>query len=648
MEFEANKENMEQGQNLDAGARWLNIFLRDGLLGKIAKIVALAFSLFHLYTGFFGILSGTRQRVVHLMFGLALIFLSGALSRTPKKTLVAVVQNFAFLLLALTAGIWYLTQEYALSSWRMGIVYPGEMVLGTVLIILILDATRRMVGWALPIVAIVSLLYAKFGNYLPGLLEHAGFSMRRIISQIYLTGEGIWGPTMGVSATYLFVYILFGVFLSASGAGKAFADLALAFVGRFRGGSAKLSVVSSALMGTVSGSAVANVMITGVISIPLMKRTGFRDYVAGAVEAAASTGGQIMPPVMGAAAFMMVEFTGISYGTIAGAAIVPALLYFLGIGIMVDLEAARVGIRGLPRDQIPPLLGVLKRFWLPFVPLVGLIYALIIADLSPMKAGVLAIVLTFMVWFLSPIDRITLSRLLAALENGALAVLPVVTTVATAGIVIGMINLTGIGLKISSLILEASGGNLFLLMLFTMLVSLLLGMGLPTVATYMILALLVAPTMVQMGVPMLSAHLFVFYFGVLACVTPPVAIAAYAGAGLAGSNPMRTGLEATKLAIVGFIIPYMFVLQPKMLLGTVWFRMQSGLTGALGVVGLAACLYGFLFSRINWVERLILLASAFGLLFPEIYTDLIGAILILGIGIKSYLKHRHTWKVDGM
>ena len=417
---------------------------------------------------------------------------------------------------------------------------------------------RRSIGPELPIVAIIFLLYAYFGPKLPGLLGHRGYDLRRIIYHTYLTTEGIFGTPLSVSSTYVFLFILFGAFLDKTGVGKFFIDMAFSLTGHMRGGPAKTAVVASCLMGSISGSSVANTVTTGAFTIPLMKRVGYKPHFAGAVEAAASTGGQIMPPVMGAAAFIMAEFTGISYLEIIISAAIPAILYYLAVGTMVHLEACKLGLRGVSRAELPHTRDVLVKIYL-LLPVVFIIYFLV-KGFTPFKAAYWGIIGTVLIGIVDVIVNYLLRHegqinvrqyivnMIDALADGARGSVSVAMACATAGIVVGVVTLTGLGLKVATLIIALAGGNLLLTLFFTMIASIILGMGLPTTAKYIVLATMAAPALTDLGVPLMAAHLFILYFGVIADVTPPVALAAYAGAGIAGANAMQTGFTA----LVGF------------------------------------------------------------------------------------------------
>ena len=450
------------------------------------------------------------------------------------------------------------------------------------------------------------LAYAYFGAYLPGFLSHRGYSIERIVSHMYFTTEGILGIPLGVSATFIFLFILFGAFLEKTGIGKLFIDIADAIAGWAAGGPAKVAVITSALEGTISGSSVANTVGSGSFTIPMMKKLGYRPEFAGAVEAAASTGGQIMPPIMGAAAFLIAEFIGMPYVDIAKAAAIPACLYFLGIFIEVHFEAKRCGLKGKTWEQIPRVMTVLKERGHLFVPLIAIIYILM-EGFTPAYAALIGLGLSVVAGMLKKATRMSIPDIVNALESGARGALGVAIACATAGIIVGVVTLTGLGLKMANGLIDLAGGHLLLTMFFTMITSLILGMGVPTTANYVITATMCAPALVLLGVPLLAAHLFVFYFGIIADITPPVALAAYAGAGIARANPFWTGVTASKLAIGAFIVPYIFVLNPAMvLIGTTPYLLTMNLVTAFGgMFGIGAAMIGFCVAPMNWFERIL-------------------------------------------
>jgi len=587
-------------------------------------------SILHIYTAATRPLGAYEQRAVHLAFALVLAFLLYPASGRSKKSGGPSWLDVCLAFMAALCG-GYLVVEYDQITARMGIPAISDLVVAGVMVLLVLEATRRVLGAAITIIAGAFLIYAHFGYLAPSVIAHQGYSLGRILSQMGLGTEGIYGTPLGVSATFVIMFIIFAAFLSESGAGQYFIDIAYGLFGRVRGGPAKVAVAASALFGTVSGSAVANVVGTGTFTIPLMKKVGYKPHFAGAVEAVASTGGQIMPPVMGAAAFIMSEMLGVPYIRVCVAAALPAILYYLAVFFMVDLEAVKTGLRGERPEDLPSVRRVLAEGWFYVVPIIVLVYFLAVVQYSPMRAAVYALVATIAVSFIRKSTRMSLPRLFETLKRGATGSLEVALACASAGIVVGVFNLTGLGLRLSSLLIDLSHGNLPVLLVLVMIASLILGMGLPTTACYIILAVLVAPTLVEMGVLPMAAHMFVFYFGIISAVTPPVALAAYAGASLAGAPMSQTGFTAWKLALAGFILPLTFVYGPELLMVGSWPDIVLAvISSSIGVFCLAASLQGYFIRKANIVERAVLFAAALLLIKPGIATDLAG---LAGIGL---------------
>ncbi|HHY47615.1 MAG TPA: TRAP transporter permease [Firmicutes bacterium] len=616
--------------------KWLT---QGNLVAITIKCIAIAMSLFHLYTAAFGTRPALIQRSIHLGFVLVLGFLLYPASKVRKGKGPNVVDAlFAALSLCTVAYIW-LNYEHVIT--RIVWVSPlkaQEYVLGILFLILIVELTRRTSGPALPIIAVASVLYGLLGNHLPGILRHSGFSLVEIIDQLYLTTEGVFGVPIQVSASVIVLFIIFGAFLEKSKIGDYFMRFASALTGRSAGGPAKMAVVSSGLVGTISGSAVANVVITGQISIPLMKKSGYRDYFAGAVEAVASTGGQIMPPVMGAAAFVMSEYTGIPYLTICKYAILPAILYYAACYLMVHFEALKLGLKGLPDNEVPKISSVLREAYL-FIP-IGVIVFLMILGFTPMYACLYSILSVVLITAFNRHTRLDLRAILSALEKGAVDTISVAITCACAGIVIGIVMLTGLGLRLSSLILGIAGSNVILALILTATVALVLGMGLPTTPAYVICAALLVPALIKMGINVVAAHLFALYFAVISCITPPVALASYAGASLANANASKTGFTAVKLGIAAYIVPFMFVFSPPLLLmGPAYKVIQASITALIGVTCLAAAGEGWMITKVTPLGRLLLFAASLTLIDPGSLTDVLGFIL-LGISLALQLYRR--------
>lgn len=601
-----------------------------------AGAIAVAFSIFHLWLSVYGVLATLQQAYLHLTFALVIIFLI--------KPALPAVSRFAHLRWAIDlpciAGAIVIGGHMTVNFLDIADRGAGDptlttSVIGGIAVLLTLEGTRRMMGWALPIIAIVFLVYAFAGPVLPGTLAHRGYDLERVVSVLYASPSGIAGTPLQTSASYVAIFVIFAAFLDVSGAGKFFIDWSYAAFGWLRGGPAKVAILASALMGTVSGSAVANVAATGAFTIPVMKKAGLKASFAGAVEAAASSGGQIMPPVMGAAAFIMVEIMGTSYISIMKAAVFPGILYFLAVFFMVDFQIAKQGIKGIPRSELPNSWRVLQSGWHLVLPLILLVYLLVVIQYTPIMSAFWSVVAVVVVSWFRGNTRMDVPKLWQALRRGGNSMLEVATACASAGIVVGIMLLTGLAMRLSSMMVEWSGGHLMPLLIITMLISLVLGMGLPTSAVYIVLATLVVPALTKLGVAPMAAHMFAFYFGVLANVTPPVAIAAYTGAGIAGANPMTTGLIAFRLALAGFILPFMWVYNPALLLeGESWRVALAVATATLGIVGLAGAVQGYLFGHAKWFERIVMLAGAMMLITPGWKTDLIG-VGILALAVLS-------------
>ncbi len=616
-----------------------------GFIAVIISIIAISMSVFQFYTGGFGLWLALKQRALHLAFTLALVFL---LYPTTKKGIGSDKDKVPFFDIILAfigaASCLYLIIYYEELVFRAGLPSRIDLFMGGITILLVLEATRRAIGPELPIVVIVFLLYAYFGPYMPGYFAHRGYSLERIIEHLYMQTEGIFGIPLGVSSSFVFLFILFGAVLNKTGMGKFFIDLSMALAGHTTGGPAKVAVIASGFVGSISGSSVANVVTTGSFTIPLMKSIGYKKDFAGAVEAAASTGGQIMPPVMGAAAFVMSEFLQIPYIKIAAAAAIPAIIYYAAVMIMVHLEACKNGLKGLPRERLPKAKQVLKEKGHLILPLLGLVY-LMVRGYTAIFAAFWAIVMSLAASMVKKETRLDLKNFLGAFEDGAKGALGVASACACAGMVVGVTTLTGFGLKIASGIVALGGGKILPTLFFTMIASIILGMGLPTTAKYIILAIMAAPALIQLGVLPLAAHMFILYFGIIADLTPPVAVAAYAGAGIAGGNTMKTGFNAVKLAVAGFLIPYIFAINPALMgiQGPALLTIRLMVTSLAGVLALGAAASGFLMVKTEPYERILLFIVAIMLISPDLLTDIIG---IFGLSLALFLQYKKFKKLQ--
>lgn len=599
-----------------------------GFWNILINAICIVFAIFQLYTATFGILDAHLQRAIHLAFGFLLIFLLYPARKSWSRTSMHPL-DVLFALVGAASAL-YIVVNYHELVLRAGMNNETDFIVGVVGTLMVFEAARRVVGWPMIAVAFVFIAYAFFGPYIPGIMAHRGVQVQELFDHLFFTTEGIFGTPMGVSSTFIYLFILFGSYLEATGLGKFFIDLANAIAGWAAGGPAKVAVLSSGLMGTVSGSSVGNVAGTGAFTIPMMKKLGYRPAFAGAVEAAASTGGQLMPPVMGAAAFLMAEFVGVPYFDVVKGAVIPALLYYIGVWLGVHYEAKKYGLKGTPREELPKFGPLFMEKGHLAIPLAVIVY-LLVSGYTPMRAALAAIALSIICACLRKSTRIGFKEIINGLIDGSKGVLGVLIACATAGIIIGVVTKTGVGLKVATALLDLSGGQLLPAMFFTMITSLILGMGVPTTANYVITSTIAAPALVQMNVPVLAAHMFAFYFGIVADVTPPVALAAYAGAGIAGANPMRCGVIAAKLAIAAFIVPYIFVLAPELLMinATPLTITYSALTAIIGMWGVSMAMIGFCQNMLNTLQRVLFMAGGICMIIPGHITDLVGVVCLI-------------------
>ncbi len=552
-----------------------------------------------------------------LALGLSPVFLSVRASPRGRQDRVPWYDWLAAAASLVVGG--YVLVRYPTIAYQLGVLTWDKVALGVVAVALVLEAVRRLAGWALMWIALACVLYAKFAWLLPGLFNAKGSTWGRIAVYLYLDSNGIFGLPLAVTASIVVAYIFFGAALYAVGGDKFLSDVALVAMGRFRGGPAKMAIVSSSLYGTVSGSAVANVVVDGAITIPMMKRAGYPAHLAAAIEAVSSNGGQIMPPVMGAAAFLIAEYLSIPYGEVALGAAIPAALYYLALFVQVDLEAARHGLVGLPAAEIPRLRSILRRGWVFLVPLGVLVYTLMIAGWDAGRAGMLAVVTTFAVGALQKQTRPSGRAIFESLVATGRTMLDLVAITTLAGIVIGALQLSGFVSKLPLLLTSMAGGNVLLLLLLTAIVSIILGMSLPTTVVYVTLAVLVGPALSQLGIVPLAAHLFLFYFGMLSLITPPDCLATYAAAAIAKSDFWKTGWTGMRLGIVAYIVPFVFVFHPALIFKGTWVAIvASGLTAGLGVLLLGIACVGYSSRPLGWGRRLWAIAAATLLILPPI------------------------------
>jgi TRAP transporter 4TM/12TM fusion protein len=605
----------------------------------IVYVIGVSWSIFQVYTAAFGLLPAQLQRSIHLAYAFTLTYLLFP-ARVGNEDNRLHWHNWALAIFACYIGL-YMALNYMRIMEAGGDYSQMDYIAAGFGILLTLEAGRRVVGLPIVCLATFFLLFCYFGAYFPGFMSHRGYSLERIASHMYLTTEGILGIPLGVAATFIYLFILFGSFREKSGLGQLFIDISNAIAGWASGGPAKMAVITSALEGTVSGSSVANTVESGSLTIPMMKRLGYRPEFAAAVEASASTGGQIMPPIMGAAAFIMAEFLNVPYLDIAKAAAIPACLYFFGVFMEVHFEAKRCNLRGVSRDELPRFMDVMKERGHLFIPLFAIIIFLSIG-FTPLYAALMGLVSCIIAGAVKKATRMSPREVADGFELGARNSVGVALACASAGIIIGAITLTGLGLKLGNGLVELAGGNLLLTLIFTMITSLILGMGVPTTANYIITSTIAAPALIQLGVHPMAAHMFVFYFGIVADITPPVALAAYAGAGIAKANAFWTGVTSTKLAIGAFLTPYIFVYNTSMLwIDTTWYAMlQTLVTSCTGMTAIGAAMIGYFVAPMNWIERILFVIGGLLLVDPGTITDIMGLGLLALCVAYQYKKKR--------
>ncbi len=613
-------------------SKWLRLLV-SGL--------AIAFALYHLYAAYAIPFVTLKHRSLHVAIVLCLIFLLyPGWKRGPRNRLSLLDGIFAVVSLG-TAG--YIFIYYLEIVNRGGIPSTLDVAFATITCLLVLEASRRVAGWELTAMAAVFVAYAYLGPYLPGEFGHRGYTFSDIFNYMYVTTEGIFGDAIAVSASFIILFIIFGAFLSKSGMGTLFNDLSLALAGNAKGGPAKVGVIASAVHGSINGSAVASVVTTGSFTIPMMKRVGYKPEFAAAVEATAAVGGQVLPPVMGAAAFIMAETLGVPYISIAIAALIPALMYYFGLLVQVHLRADRDDLQGLSKDELPKVKDVLRERGHLLLPLI-LLVVLLMMGYTPTLVAVVTIVATVIIAALRPSSRMGFRDILEALETGVRDTLGVAAACAAVGITVGVFSLTGLGLKLANIILMMGSGSLFLTLFFTMIASIILGLGLPSIPCYIITATMAAPALSAYGIEPLAAHLFVFYFGAIANLTPPIALAAFAGAGIAGSDPQRTGWISCKLALAGFIVPFIFIYKPGLLIldAGVFDIFIATATTILAVIALAAATEGFLLVKMNWLLRLLLIGGGILLIFPQAVYVGAGLVVMAAVLVYQFMKKRGT------
>lgn len=650
-ETNVNQQQVEKGDNLTPTANEVDLQQLMGELDKeqayrqhgcwrqyITVIVSILFVAFQLYASLSGRVTAQILRATHLAFVQLLAFL---LFPPTKKSPRNKLPWYDIVLGLIGSACWmYVVINFQDLARRTGAFLPQDIIVGVIGILVLMESCRRIVGIPILVIASAFILYAFLGAYLPGFLNHRGYKLDRITAHLFYNTEGIMGVPLGACSTFIFLFILFGALLEKTGIGQFFIDTCNAIAGSASGGPAKVAVLTSALLGTVSGSSVSNTVGSGSFTIPMMKRLGYKSEFAGAVEAAASTGGQLMPPIMGAAAFLMAESLGLPYITIVKASIIPALLYFAGIFITVHLEAHKLGLKGLPREQLPKILPLLLKKGYMILPLVIIVVYLCMGR-TAVYAAFMGIACCMLIGLITSIVDVLAGRqasfgvkdLLEVTTAAARNIISVAIACAMAGIIIGIVTLTGIGLKFGAGLISISGGVAIITLVLTMISSIILGMGAPTTANYLITSTITAGAIIGLGFQPLAAHMFAFYFGIIADITPPVALAAIAGAAIAKGKPIKTAFNATKLAIGAFIIPYVFVFNPQMLMINTSFlsALPIAVTALIGMFGISAALEGYTFRNSSIIERILFAAAGIMCILPNSFTDFIGIFLLIGL-----------------
>ncbi|WP_165769142.1 TRAP transporter permease [Virgibacillus profundi] len=598
---------------------------------KLFSVFAFILSVFQIWSVVWGRLNPINQMAIHLAFILGITFLVYGYSKKARQRKLPTSVDYICTFLALGAGI-YFTFHAERIAVRVPIMDPLtnlDIFFGLVFVLLSIEAARRTIGLPIIVIVLIGISYALWGHHLNGLMWHREFSAVEVLDDLAFSFNGLWGSPIAVAASFVFMFMLFGSFLNKAGAGEFFFKLSTAVAGRSKGGAAKVAVLASAFFGSISGSPTANVVTTGAFTIPVSKKTGYKPSFAAAVEVAASTGGSILPPIMGSSAFLMAAVTQMSYGSIVIAAIIPGILYYVSLLTMVHFEALRLDLPRTAKEDIPQISHVLKEGWYYFIPLVVLLFFLI-QGYSASRTGFYGILSIVIVSWFRKNKRMGIKAIVAAMIDGAKSSIPVTTACAAAGLVIAGIMSTGLGGKLTSIVLGLTEGMLLPTLLLVMIICIILGMGMPVAAAYILTAMLAAPALIELGVSTLSAHLFIVYFSIFSAITPPVAVAAFAAAGISGSNPNRVGFEAVRLGIVGFIVPFMFVLEPSLLMdGSLAQIIIAFMSAVIGVVTLAAGIIGWMITRATILERLLLIAGGFMMMYPGLLSDGIGVGLII-------------------
>lgn len=611
------------------------------VLKKAYRVFAIIVTLYHLvFASGLYMPETLKHRSIHVGMILILAF---ALYPATKKASRKVIAWYDYVLMALSAAVpIYMCADYFNIINRAGKPNNMDVIIGTILTLVVLEATRRVCGMALPVIAIIFMLYSLMGTKqglipidIPGIFLHRGYTWQKLMSHFFSNTEGIYGSSVNVASTYIFLFIAFGEVMNKCGMGQFFNDFANAIAGGTKGGPAKVAVVASGLLGMINGAAVAVVVTTGSFTIPLMKKSGYDDEFSGAVVATGSVGGQLMPPVMGAAAFIMADTLGMKYNELLVSAIIPAVIYYMGILFQIQMRAEKLGMKGTPKDQLPKMSGVMKEYGHLALPIIFLVYMLFFSGKTVIMAAFYTIVFTIIVAECRKNTRMSVQDILDAMVAAAKSTVSVAIACACVGIIVGSCSITGFALNMANTIISIGGKSLMFTLVFTMVTCMILGMGLPSIPSYIITSTIAAPALVQLGIPALVAHMFCFYFAMFANLTPPVALAAFAAAGIAGGSPMKTGWASVKLALAGFILPYMFVYNTDLLLldTPIAKAVQVAITAAIGVFLISVAVEGFLFHKVNVVLRLICLAGAYLLIDSGLTTDIIGIVIFAAVVI---------------
>jgi len=617
------------------------------MLIKLLYWACIAVSLYHFITSFAGTPATLKHRSLHVGM---MLFLSFVLYPFNDKISRNKLPFYDIMLCILSLCIpLYVWADYPNIIARAGIINTIDLVMGTILVVLVMEASRRISGWPLTILALVFILYGLFGKNIPGVFAHRGYDWKSLVNQFFISTDGIYGTSVGVASSYIFLFILFGEIMNKCGMGQFFNDVALALAGSSMGGPAKVAVMASGFLGSINGSAVANVVTTGTFTIPMMKKTGYSKEFAGAVEATASVGGQLLPPVMGAAAFIMAEVTGIKYGKIIVHAAIPAVLYYIGIIIQVHLRALNKDLHGIPKEELPKLGDVMKDKGHLLIPIIFLIIMILFSGTTVIYCAFWTIVLTIVVSMFKKNTRMTLKDILDAFAGGAKATVSVAMACAIVGIIIAVTSITGFGLNMANAIIKIGGTSIIATLLFTMVTCMILGMGLPSIPAYLITATIAAPALVKLGITVIGAHLFVFYFAMFANLTPPVALASFAAAGLSGGDPMKTGLTSVKLALAGFIVPYMFIYNKELLLlNTTWpVAVRVVITSVIGVAMIGIAVEGYFKKRVPMILRILSIAGAMLLITADVTQDMIGVAVLAILLMQQFTSKKQHKAITG-